>query len=275
MIFLLAGNAVMFLCLRVLPSVKWQKLKESLKTNSEKIRPIQALAALHESASLRSVTGSLLRPGGFRLTERGLSFCVFPPAAQIVDIGCGTGASVAYLREKHRYQVLGFDVSEDLLRDNDLAEYLPLALARAEELPLAQEVCDGILCECVLSLVLEPNRALSEFSRVLRSGGYLIVSDLYDRVLEEKVMADVGEGTSVLRTHNEIESLVAAAGFELMVWEDHTRYLRELAVQLIFSHGSLAGFCDFLAASGSGCAGTSTPMTSPVPGYFLMVAQKK
>jgi arsenite methyltransferase len=241
---------------------RWLKPKESLKTSSEK-KPIQALAALHESASLRAVTGALLRPGGFRLTERGISFCGFPRLARIIDV-----------REKHHFKALGLELSESLLRENSQMECYPLALARAEELPISHGVCDGILCECVLSLVFEPELALAEFARVLRPGGYLIMSDLYDRGRKNTATTCSGGGMSALRTHSAIESLVADAEFECLVWEDHTKYLKELAAQMILSHGSFTDSCDFFADSGSGCTGSSALMRYPGPGYFLMVAQK-
>lgn len=232
------------------------------------------LATLHESAALRAVTGALLRPGGFRLTERGISFCAFSPSARIVDVGCGAGASVAYLREKSRFTVLGLDISEDLLRENGLAGEIPLAMARAEELPIIHGVCDGILCECVLSLLLEPQRSLAEFARVLRPGGHLIVSDLYDRGREDSETSCSGKSNSPLRNRSALESLVMAAGFELLVWEDHTKYLKELAAQLILSQDFPPDFCDFYAACGLGAGGSSV-RRMPCPGYFLLVAQKK
>ena len=246
-----------------------------MKTSSEKEQPIQALATLHESASLRAVTGSLLRPGGFRLTERGIAFCDFPPSARIVDIGCGTGASVAYLHEKYHFTLLGLDSSEDLLRENGQMGACSFALARAEELPLFHGVCDGILCECVLSLLLEPQRVLSEFARVLHPGGYLIISDLYDRCQEQSETTCLGKSNSVLRNRIALESLVVAAGFDLLVWEDHTNCLKELAAQLILSQDIRTDFCDFFAAFGSGSSGSSSRITTPGPGYFLLVAQKK
>jgi len=255
--------------------VRWQKLKESLKTSSENKRPVQALATLHESASLRAVTGSLLRPGGFRLTEQGVSFCGFPDSARIVDVGCGTGASVAFLREKFHFKALGLELSESLLREFVHMKYFPLAMARAEELPLLPGVCDGILCECVLSLIFEPNSALSEFARVLRPGGFLVISDLYDRGREELTSLCSENDGSALRTRMSIESFVVEAGFEVLLWEDHSMYLKELAAQMILHQGTTSDFCDFFATSGSGCSGSSPLMTFPGPGYFLMVAQKK
>jgi arsenite methyltransferase len=246
-----------------------------LKTSSQKKRPVQALAAQHESASLRAVTGALLRPGGFCLTERGVSFCGLPGLARIVDVGCGTGASAAFLRERFHYMALGLDLSESLLRETVRMEHLPLAIARAEELPILPGVCDGILCECVLSLVFEPNSALCEFARVLRPGGFLVMSDLYDRGREKLISRCSENDGSVLRTRLAIELFVVEAGFEVLLWEDHTMCLKELAAQLILNQGATTDFCDFFAASDSGCSGSSPLMTFPGPGYFLMVAQKK
>jgi SAM-dependent methyltransferase len=236
--------------------------------------PIQVLSALHESASLRGVTGSLLRPGGFLLTERGISYCRFSTEALILDVGCGTGASVDYLRRQYHFKAVGFDRSEDMLWRNSQAGYLPLVQANAVDLPVSAGVCDGILCECVISLVPEPRRALSEFVRVLRSGGYLVMSDLYDRCQERAQRTHVAECMSPFRARTVIESLVLEAGFDLLVWEDHTRYLKELAAQLVLSQDSPDDFCKLFAVSGSGCSG-SYPVSSPRPGYFLMVAQKR
>jgi arsenite methyltransferase len=316
-IFLPAVNVDLCWFRKVWPLAGWWKPKESLKTSSEKKQPVQALATLHESASLRAVTGTLLRPGGFRLTERGISFCEFSPSARIVDVGCGTGASVAYLREKSQFSLLGLDISEDLLRENGLAGEIPLALARAEELPVFSGVCDGILCECVLSLLPEPQHALSEYARVLRPGGYLIMSDLYDRCPDNTEATCSGKSNSPLRNRSALTSLMMAAGFELLVWEDHTKYLKELAAQLILSQEFLPDFCVFYAVCGLyqfqikddlkaarieaakrtaeyveqpktsqrregldmelelGAGSSSVRRTSPGPGYFLLVAQKK
>lgn len=236
--------------------------------------PIQDLGKLHESASLRAVTGTVLRPGGFHLTERGMAFCNFPPDAFIVDVGCGMGASVAYLRDRFHFKVLGCDNSEEILRENVQSASLPLVAASAVQLPMAPGSCDGVLCECVLSLIPEPGQALAEFERVLRPGGYLIMSDLYDRRSDTFSQTDQGERESVLRSRTAIESLLSSEGFSLLAWEDQTRYLKELVAQMILSHDSLAGLCEFAGVFGSGCTGSS-PFSPSAVGYYLMVARKR
>jgi SAM-dependent methyltransferase len=245
-----------------------------LKTSREDKTPIQALAALHESASLRAVTGPAVRPGGFRLTERGLALGGISPGGRVLDVGCGTGATVDYLRAKHRFRAFGVDMSGGLFREAGTAEPIPLALARAEELPFADCCCDGVLCECVLSLVKDPQRTVREFQRVLRADGVLILSDVYERQPDSGgsiVSADSGRCPPMLQTRTFIEQLLGDSGFELLVWEDHTRHLKELAAQLILSsepHAEIHEYCSIL---NSGCAGL--PGSRPFsPGYCLLVA---
>jgi arsenite methyltransferase len=247
-----------------------------LKTSSEKKTPLQALSTLHESAALRAITGPSLRPGGFQLTERGLSLCNFSPGARIVDVGCGTGASVACLREKHRFSALGFDVSGDLFLKDGKDKSNCLALAQAEKLPLPNAGCDGVLCECVLSLVAEPKQVAEEFSRVLRIGGFLILSDIYDRAPDDCLQSGPltsGGCSSSLRSRHFVEKLLADSGFGRLTWEDHSRYLKELAAQLILSGGSLPELDELCTVFDSGCAGSSVMQLSR-PGYYLLVAQK-
>jgi SAM-dependent methyltransferase len=171
---------------------------------------------------------------------------------------------------------VGFDVSGGLFRNDGIANTIPVALARAEELPLPDGCCEGVLCECVLSLVSEPARAVEEFSRILRPGGFLILSDLYDRSADnvapnESIIS--GPCASALQSRPFVERLLGESGFDLRAWEDHTRYLKELAAQLIFSNESLTEFPDLCGVSASGC---TSPSGSPAvrPGYYLLVAQK-
>lgn len=247
-----------------------------MKTSREANTPIQALAALHESASLRAVVGPALRPGGFRLTERALSLCGFGNGARILDVGCGTGATVDYLRVKHQFRAFGVDMSGGLFREAGTAEPIPLALARAEALPFADCCCDGVLCECVLSLVKDPQRAVREFLRVLRADGILILSDVYERQPDSGgsiASADSDGCPPMLQTRTFIEQLLGDSGLELLVWEDHTRYLKELAAQLVLSGESVSELhelCNFITSECSG----STGSRSIPSGYFLLVARK-
>lgn len=202
----------------------------------------------YESTKLRSVTGPTIRPGGLTLTDRALDFCCFPTGAQLLDVGCGSGATVEHLCSRYGFSTRGVDTSPALIAEG-MGRNPALALeeARAEALPFEAESRDGILCECVLSLLEEPIRALAEFRRVLRSNGYLILSDMYSRDTAAR---------------GRIEGWLSECGFATLLWEDHTHFLKELAARLILAHGSLDGLC---------CV---TSNVGQRPGYYLLVARK-
>jgi SAM-dependent methyltransferase len=138
------------------------------------------VVSLYETDKLCAVTGSTIRPGGLSLTARAMEFCEFSPTARLADIGCGSCGILEYLLHKHNIDALGLDPSPDLLnagvqRDSGLR----LVRGIAEALPFREGWFDGLFCECVLSLLADSRPALREFSRVLKPGGFLIITDMY------------------------------------------------------------------------------------------------
>ncbi|HWQ10656.1 MAG TPA: methyltransferase domain-containing protein, partial [Holophaga sp.] len=130
-----------------------------------------SVLAPYEREDVRRATGETLRPGGLALTERALALCGFAAGARVLDLGCGTGATLARLAQAG-LRVLGLDVSASLLA---LARErrAPLVSGRAEALPLAGDSLDGVFCECVLSAVADPEATVAEIARVLRPRGVL------------------------------------------------------------------------------------------------------
>lgn len=211
-------------------------------------------AGCYDAGLLRTVTGRLIRPGGLTLTDRAIEYCAFATGARILDVGCGTGATVEHLCSHHGFIAQGVDRSQAMI-DEGVAHNPALSLiqAAAEKLPFAGDTYDGVICECVLSLLDEPLKALLEFKRVVRSGGYLILSDIYPRGTEGN---DGGA-----QSRSQIEPLLLQSGITPLLWEDHTQFLRELAARLILAHGSLNGFY------GTDCARQRL-------GYYLLIARK-
>jgi SAM-dependent methyltransferase len=232
---------------------------------------------LYESGLLDEAGEGLLRPGGLRLTDRALQACALERGARVVDLGCGGGGTLAHLREALGLSALGVDRSRLLL---ELARRRagPTALVRADgaALPFRGGSADAVLMECVLSVTGDPRAVLAECWRVLAPGGRLALADLYIRAPE----AQAGETTprpgcfAGMTTRAELHEALREGGFEVQLWEDHSRALAELAARLVLVHGSLRPLWS-RACAVPGQEGTlEATVRRAKPGYFLLVARK-
>jgi SAM-dependent methyltransferase len=151
--------------------------------------------------------------------------------------------------------------------------------ARAEQLPVADGSFSAVLCECVLSLCPDPLYVLREMRRVLKSGGSLVLSDVYVRRKQTAIWIDRPTIRCCFKgavDRSTTKDRITRTDFDLLLWEDHSVRLTQLAAQLIWSYGSLdafrsaAGVPDAaLSMSGIGAEGCIAP------GYYLLVAKKK
>ena len=116
------------------------------------------------------------------MLETYLADIPFPPAACVLEVGCGTGPiSRALARRPGVGEVVGVDPSPILLeRARALAAdagNLSFREADGRALPFADAAFDAVVFHTTLCHVPEPERALVEAHRVLRPGGWLAVFD--------------------------------------------------------------------------------------------------
>jgi SAM-dependent methyltransferase len=229
---------------------------------------------IYESGMLEKAAGGVMRPGGLELTARAMDYCAFAAGANLVDVGCGAGVTVEYLRAAYGLNAMGVDSSavivERGLRRNP---QLPLRQASGESLPLANGAMDGVLVECALSAMADKPGSMAEFNRVLGSGGRLIVTDLYAR--QAAVTDEMGlPATSCLagmKTREQLGRLWDEAGFCIEVWEDLTPKLNEFVIRMIMEHGSMQPFWECEKSDSRLIQGA---IKESKPGYFLLIARK-
>jgi len=188
---------------------------------------------------IRSITEPGLRPGGPVLTERALEICNFPPGSRVADIGCGTGDTLECLERSGTCRSVGLDYSEMHLRETIPRLVLGrLIRGRAETLPFKKGFFDALFCECVFSLLGDRTTAFWEFERVLKDGGFLIVSDIFGRggSGERESGAKSKEFRAKgLLAKEDLLGLLARFGFSLLLWEEHEKLLKEFAAHLILA----------------------------------------
>jgi len=98
------------------------------------------------------------------------------PSAQMLDVGCGTGANLTLLGELGFVDVTGVDLSEDAIRW--CCEKGHAAVERGDicDLPFPDAHFDFVLAIDILEHVADDATAIAELRRVLRPGGTLLVT---------------------------------------------------------------------------------------------------
>lgn len=220
---------------------------------------------LYENPALQQLTDNMLRPGGWQITQRMLALAPLSPGASLLDLGCGTGKTVALLRQLG-YNMTGLDLSANLIAKG-LAEdaTLPLYQGDAAQLPFADNAFHGVLCECTFSLFLDKSAALQEIRRVLTPSGFFFLSDFYRR---GQMAANLPIHTCLnsAASQEDWQQLLQQCGFIQVAWVDQTDLLRSFTAQIIFAYGSLTAF--WQAMLGEKNAALLTDHETKHAGYF-------
>jgi arsenite methyltransferase len=233
---------------------------------------------LFERLSDHPFASAGIRPGGLELTRRGLDLARLAPGDAALDVGCGTGVTVEFLIRERSIRALGID-SSSVLVSLGMARNasVPIFLGDAEELPFAGESFDVVLLECALSLVRDRARALQECHRVLKPLGRMIVTDIYARnpaALPELRSLPIHSCLRGALDKNQFFDEWSAAGFANGLFEDHSEMLRDFAVQMIWSCGSLEPFWSGTAGCDADSGQRRCAVLQARPGYFLLVGSK-
>jgi ubiquinone/menaquinone biosynthesis C-methylase UbiE len=125
---------------------------------------------------------TIARPGGFEVTDRALEIANYKMGSRILDIGCGEGDTVDRLN-KMGMKAEGIDINLDKI-DKAKKDYPGINVKFGDGGFMDDYMSytfDGILSECTLSTMLQPDEALHEAYCVLKKGGRLIITDYYEK----------------------------------------------------------------------------------------------
>ena len=231
---------------------------------------------VYESNDMRKITGDTLRPGGFFLTDKAIKYCSFNKNHKLLDIGCGMGETVMRLKNLFSLDSYGIDPSSKLLGLGKLKyKDINITLGRGENICFQDEFFNGVLAECTFSLMSSWKKTLIEGKRVLKTGGYFIISDVYGRNVEhikELNACNVNSCMRGLLNVQELRGFALENNFEVLFMEDYSDLLKSLMGKIIFQYGSMSLF--WKKAACISCDDFEKKLTMCKPGYFLMILKK-
>ena len=138
------------------------------------------------------------------------------PSPRVLDIGCGTGYSLKWLREKLGTQAaFGVDVSPDAAAFWNETGLKNGAIGSAQQIPLASELFDLVTCFDVVYQLgdADAEAAIDEIHRLLKPGAILFIREPAYEWL--RAGHDIAVGAHRRYTRGEMKRLLTARGFSL------------------------------------------------------------
>lgn len=132
--------------------------------------------------------------------------CKIGPDSHVLDVGCGTGGNSAFLASKYGCKVTGIDISELMIekaktraQEEGMVDKLDFHVGDAYNLDHPNNSFDVVLTVFV-SQFLDLKKAFPEFKRVLKTGGYLGINEMYrDDSVPTELIGKVDEGENIFR----------------------------------------------------------------------------
>lgn len=168
-----------------------------------------------------AVVDGPLHPGGREATDALLDRADVGAGTRLLDVGCGSGASLDLARERGA-RAVGIDRTPRG----------PGAVgATFEALPVRDGAADVVLAECTLCLADDLDAALGETRRVLAGDGRLALSDVVLEGAVEPLPDALAElcCLPVGRSRDDVEAAVERAGYEITEIRDHHEDLVAMA----------------------------------------------
>ena len=147
------------------------------------------------------------------------------PGQTVLDLGSGGGIDcfLAGKRVGETGRVIGIDMTAEMIekaranKNNLGAENVEFRLGEIEHLPVADEIADVVISNCVINLSPDKPQVFREAYRALRPGGRLAVSDIVtDGTLPEKIKDNLSAWVGCLAGALDVKEYTAAiesAGF--------------------------------------------------------------
>ncbi|MFO7684073.1 MAG: class I SAM-dependent methyltransferase [Chloroflexota bacterium] len=118
--------------------------------------------------------------GGIAATEALIELCHIGRESFVLDVGCGVGATACFIAARVGCRVVGVDILEKMVERSrerasrqKLTHRVEFRVADAQNLPFADSLFDVVLTESVTAFPEDKQKAVREYARVTKPGGYV------------------------------------------------------------------------------------------------------
>jgi ubiquinone/menaquinone biosynthesis C-methylase UbiE len=121
-----------------------------------------------------------------RLFDKYAEQLALPPSAQVLEVGCGTGAMTRSLAHRSDFsgKAIGVDQSRPFVeaairfaQDEGVSNRVDFRVGDAHNLDFPPATFDTVIAHTLISHVAEPTTVLREMARVVRPGGTVAIFD--------------------------------------------------------------------------------------------------
>lgn len=118
--------------------------------------------------------------GSLESTDFLVRLCHIEKDSYVLDVGCGVGATPCYLVQRYGCRVVGVDINPRMVersweraRREKVTDRIEFKVADAQDLPFAADLFDAVITESVTAFPEDKQKAVDEYARVTKSGGYV------------------------------------------------------------------------------------------------------
>jgi len=122
--------------------------------------------------------------GGVGATEELMELCHIGEGKYVLDVGCGAGVTPCFIARRYGCSVVGVDISEGMVersreraKREGVADRVEFRVADAQDLPFEDDLFDAVITESATAFPEDKQRAVSEYVRVTKPGGYVGLSE--------------------------------------------------------------------------------------------------
>jgi ubiquinone/menaquinone biosynthesis C-methylase UbiE len=185
---------------------------------------------------MQAVLGHTKHVGGWFSTQEMAELCHLRAGQELLYVGLGSGTAATKIALEYECRVVGVDLLESMVRAAEewaarrgVQDRVEFQVADAQDLPFEDNRFDVLFCESVNTFVPDPDRAASEYVRVVKPGGYVGLNEAVwvadpPEAGEELIDALTGER---LRYPEEWVAMLETAGLQEIVARTYAVDMRQ------------------------------------------------